>query len=304
MENKLVEEHYLVLYIMSKTFGSLILLFCIFLLIMYCLTTNTEKTLLYRIKIELIISCMFVPIGLTLPITPVRKEQDQPFPKFLCHTQSFLICISHFTAILLFTSLPYITYKALTDPKFIENSPRIAHLKISLIGWGFPLILAIFFESFGKASLYSYFCWFSDEIISYIYFGVTVSVLLTLSILIIKLRKKLTLFLEENNLPKQEYFKGFRSVYIVFSLVVIILVIDCVDSFTRDLGGETFTFISLIANCILECTFYFLIPYFACFKKDMFSDMCSRCKKLCQKKDIEDPTIVTLLGINSQENEN
>lgn len=77
--------------ICSKIPSLFTLIFSIFLLIKYRRSKSLEKTLIYYIKIELIVACMISSIAHFLPIVIKIEDEKQTLPlHYVCHIQALI----------------------------------------------------------------------------------------------------------------------------------------------------------------------------------------------------------------------
>lgn len=273
MNQILGDKYTLTLFIVSKLISFPTIVFNIFLLVKYCQKTISKKTLIYKIKIELIIACMICPFGSFFPILRTIPSDGELYEKVLCQTQAFLLCFADFTALFFLISIPYITYQVLRDQHFIE-SPRIVHIKISVFSWTFPLILTLFFAGFGEANVanLNYFCWQQKAEIGYIYCGVLICCVVSLLALLILLKKKIKEFLKENEREEESvssYFGTLKYITVVLGFILLSIVLFFLGSLDSIKQNEALGFFFTLLNCVLTYSFYFIVPFFFCFQKEM-----------------------------------
>ena len=149
-----MENYYFtVFFYETKIVGILSLLLLLFLLFKMCFRENTSKTIIYHIKIELIISCIIYTIGFLLP---TKKSQNDQVQQILCTIQTFLLSFSSNTSIAFTITIPTITYKLLVNPSFIEKHLTIVHLIIAGVCWGFGMIITIIYISITSTDFFEY----------------------------------------------------------------------------------------------------------------------------------------------------
>lgn len=271
----------IILYIFPKVFCSITLLFNIVLLIRLCLT-KTTRTLIYQLKIELIISCILYSIGILIPTTKKIDVQSPLIEKIGCHLQAILCGLSNMVSIILYTTLPYITTQVLIDPTPIEKNPILTRVKISLISWVIPSIFSIFPEIFGEVDFDEYSCWYTNEIFEYIYCGINILVFIVYNIVFFRFKRKIKKFMLENEEFSTNYSKGFININILLIFILIIIgfeIFQTTYGIDKKEDENILYFILTLVSFFLECFCYFLTVFLTCFKKELFTNMCDYPKR-------------------------
>lgn len=252
----------------TKIVGALSLLLLVLLLIMMCVRKSKNNTIIYHIKIELIISSIIYTIGFILPTKKAENDQVQVY-EILCKVQTFLLSFTNMTTIAFTVTIPTITYKLLVDPSYIEQNLTMILSVISGICWGFGMILSIIYFIHSEKEFSVYNCWYEKKAIIYISNGINIGVLLIFVFVLYKLKRNIQQLIKENQI---EFPESYLHIFKVFILMVVFSFITVLFDLAIELHNETylenFDWVFGIGS-YLDCFFYLLNSYVFCFKKEM-----------------------------------
>ena len=281
MENK---EYDNILFIESKIIGSLSLILLLFLLYKQFSSKEDKTILLFKIKIELIISCMLYPIGFLFPVKSTSG------PSF-CTFQTFVLTFSNYSALMLTTAIPFITYKILLNPLFIDNNPLLSLIITSLVCWGIGLLISIIFICIFEAKYSEYVCWYDDRA-SYGATGINLAIMILFIVITIILKWKIKKFLDEFQFEHSEnQFKIFNKFFYLIGLAVITIVLNEINyRWFLFLNITLFYFFSVL-NLALDCIFYVFVSYVFCFNKEMLPCLSRQAENLNRFRNSDDRSI-------------
>lgn len=283
MENK---EHEEILFIESKVIGCLSLILFIFLLYKKSTSKEDKTLLLFKLKMELIISCMIYPIAL---IFPLRKTSNSHFCKF----QTFLLTFSNYSGLMFTTAIPFQTYIILKNPLVVDNNPLLSIIITSLICWGTGLILSIIFICFFEVNFSEYICWY-DGIAAYFSTGINVGIMVVFIIITFILKRKIQKFIDEYQLDHTEnQFKIFNKLFYLLALAMItILLAEINNDWFLYLNTTLYYFFEVLILAV-DSTFYVFVSYAFCFHREMLSCLYHQSEKQSILRNSEQSILLT-----------
>ena len=143
----------------------------IFIILLFIFTTSKIKYFSY-LKINLLIACIMHDISY---LFPAMSQTASASNSLLCLIQSLLNSLSDLASISIALSIVIFTYITFTKTNYIDKHGTVFICLTFFHCWIIPLALCVCIFYFGDVkSNGSTFCWVSNEIVLFCYFGIII----------------------------------------------------------------------------------------------------------------------------------
>lgn len=143
----------------------------IFVIVLFFCTKSKIKYCLY-LKINLLVACIMHNLSYMFPS---MSETATASNSLLCLFQGLFNSLSDLASISIALSMVIFTYLAFMKPEFLEEYGILFIIVTFIYCWIIPLIICIIIFYFGEVkSGGDVFCWVSNTIVSFCYYGIII----------------------------------------------------------------------------------------------------------------------------------